>query len=279
MGIFFGLAAALSWGTSDFLGGRFSTKYPAFTVAFIAQVAAFVLLVLLIVAFQPEIRAESVWWGLAAGGFTSLGAVALYQGLATGDSAVVATLSACGATVPVVFAFATGDAPNLMQTVGIALALAGTVVVSLPPPGVGFRTGHHLRPVLFGLGAAVGFGVFFVLVDAGTDRDSDALVVIGAARGGGMVIIGTCAMATRSLIWPGRDVPRLVGMSIIDVAANGFFALASNRGNLAVSSVLSSLYPVQTLVLSRFFTNERFTRLRILGASLAFAGVAAITVG
>jgi drug/metabolite transporter (DMT)-like permease len=277
MGNFFGLAAALSWGTSDFLGGRFATKYPALTVGLVAQAAAFLVLLVLAAVVRPEVRAESLGFGLAAGVFTSLGAVALYQGLATGDSAVVATLSACGAIVPVVFAFASGDAPNALQTAGIGLALAGTLVVSRPPAGASFRAGHHLRPVLLGLGAALGFGVFFVLVDAGTSRDSDALVVIAAARAGGVLVIGACAAATRSFVWPGRDVPRLAAMSMIDVSANGFFALASNRGNLAVSSVLSSLYPVQTLVLSRLFTAERFTRSRMLGAALAIAGVAVIS--
>ena len=37
MGILLGLGAAFSWGTSDFLGGRFTRKYPAFTVGLVSQ--------------------------------------------------------------------------------------------------------------------------------------------------------------------------------------------------------------------------------------------------
>ena len=70
-----------------------------------------------------------------------------------------------------------------------------------------------------------------------------------------------------------------MAVGAIDVSANGLFALANNRGNVAVASVLASLYPLQTLVLSRIFTTERFTGLRILGAALALVGVAAITAG
>lgn len=277
MGILFGLSAALAWGTSDFLGGRFSRKYPAFTVGLVSQTSSLVILAVLIAAFQPEIRGETLGWGLAAGLFTSFGGIALYKGLATGDSAVVAPLSACGAVVPVVFAFAAGDAPSPVQTAGIVLALAGTVLVSLPPEGVHFADDHHLRPVLYGLAAAFGFGVFFVLVDRGSTTDGDALVVIAAARCGGMVFVGTSGLLTSSLTRPGRDLPRLAIVGLIDVSANGAYALASNRGNLAVSSVLASLYSVQTLLLSRFFTEERFTTLRIAGAALALAGVATIS--
>ncbi|MBK9342909.1 MAG: DMT family transporter [Dehalococcoidia bacterium] len=279
MGILFGLGAAFSWGTSDFLGGRFTRKYPAFTVGLVSQSSSLLALLLVAAIVRPEVRAEAIAWGLAAGVFTSFGGMALYQGLATGESAVVAPLSACGAVVPVAFAFATGHAPSGLQDAGIALALAGTVLVSLPPEGARFTSSHHLRPVLFGLGAAIGFGVFFILVDRGTQTDGDAIVVIAAARFGGTVFVGASGLLTSSLVWPGRDLPKLAAVGLIDVTANGAYALASNRGNLAVASVLASLYSVQTLVLSRLFTQERFTAMRITGSALALAGVAAISAG
>ena len=280
MGILFGLAAAVSWGTSDFLGGRFAVRHSVFTIGLISQFSSLVALLVLIAAVRPEIRGEALWWGFAAGAFTSFGGIALYRGLATGDSAVVAPLSACGAVVPVAFAFVTGDAPGGLQSVGIALALVGTVVVSLPREGVRFADDHHLGPVLLGLGAALGFGVFFVLVNEGSSTDGDALTVIASARFGGSLFIGGAGLATRSLSWPGRgDAWRIAGIGLIDVTANSTYALASIRGNVAVASVLASLYSVQTLALSRVLTEERFTRLRVLGAGLALAGVAAISAG
>ena len=279
MGILFGLAAALAWGTSDFLGGRFATKYPALTVGFISQATSFALLLLLALFVRPEISAGALAWGVAAGVFTSLGGVALYQGLATGDSAVVAPLSACGAVVPVAFAVATGDVPSALQSLGIVLAFLGILLVSLPRAGMQFTSSGHLRPVFWGLAAAIGFGLFFVLVDAGTSSDSESLVVLTAARCAGVVLVGTIALWLRQLIWPGRDVVWMAGSGAIEMSAIGSFALASTRGNIAVASVLASLYPIQTLVLSRYFTDERFTRLRLAGAALALAGVACISVG
>lgn len=279
MSLLLGLAAALAWGTSDFLGGRFTRKFPVLTVGLVSQATSCLLLVLVAVIVRPELGGTALAWGLAAGLFTSFGGVSLYQGLATGDSAVVAPLSACGAIVPVVFAFASGDAPSAVQTGGIVVTLIGVVLCSLPPQGVDFSSSHHLRPVLYGLGAAVGFGLFFVFVDQGASSDEQSLVVLTAARFAGMVLVGAAAAFAGALTWPGRDLPKLGAGGVIDVSANGFFALATNRGNVAVASVLSSLYPLQTLVLSRLFTEERFTGLRILGAGLALAGVAAISAG
>jgi len=277
--ILLGLAAALAWGTSDFLGGRFTTRYPALTVGMVSQSTSCALLLAVAAVVRPELSGSALAWGLAAGLFTSFGGVSLYQGLATGDSAVVAPLSACGAIVPVVFAFASGDAPSGVQTAGIAVTLIGVILCSLPPQGVNFTSGHHLRPVLYGLGAAVGFGLFFVFVDQGASTDEQSLVVLTAARFAGMVLVGATGAIAGSLVWPGRDLAKLGAGGVIDVSANGFFAFATNRGNVAVASVLASLYPLQTLVLSRLFTTERFTGLRILGALLALAGVAAISAG
>lgn len=279
MTILLGLAAALAWGTSDFLGGRFTTKYPAFTVGLVSQSTSCLLLLAVAAVVRPELSGSALAWGLAAGIFTSFGGVSLYQGLATGDSAVVAPLSACGAIVPVVFAFASGDAPAGVQTAGILVALVGVILCSLPPQGVNFTSGHHLRPVIYGLGAAVGFGLFFVFVDQGASTDEQSLVVLTAARFAGMVLVGVAGAIAGSLVWPGRDLPKLGAGGVIDVSANGFFAFATNRGNVAVASVLASLYPLQTLALSRLFTTERFTGLRVLGALLALAGVAAISAG
>ena len=279
MTILLGLAAALAWGTSDFLGGRFTTRYPALTVGMVSQSTSCALLLAVAAVVRPELSGSALAWGLAAGLFTSFGGVSLYQGLATGDSAVVAPLSACGAIVPVVFAFASGDAPSGVQTAGIAVTLIGVILCSLPPQGVNFTSGHHLRPVLYGLGAAVGFGLFFVFVDQGASTDEQSLVVLTAARFAGMVLVGATGAIAGSLVWPGRDLAKLGAGGVIDVSANGFFAFATNRGTVAVASVLASLYPLQTLVLSRLFTTERFTGLRILGALLALAGVAAISAG
>jgi len=42
--ILFGLGAAVAWGTSDFLGGRFTSRLPVFTVGLASHLAAVLLL-------------------------------------------------------------------------------------------------------------------------------------------------------------------------------------------------------------------------------------------
>lgn len=275
--ILLGLGAALAWGTSDFLGGRFTARLPVFTVSLASHIAATLLLAATVLLLRPEFGREALLWGLTAGLATSFGGMALYQGLSLGESAVVAPLSACGAVLPVAVALASGESPGGVALAGMSLAFAGIILVSLPPDGRLFPTGHHLRPVLLGLAAALAFGLFFLLIGRASSTDGDALAAVLAARFGASLSTAAIGAAARGLRWPGAaGALRLASVGAVDATANLAFALATSRGNVAVASVLGSLYPVQTLLLARLFTGERFTARRLAGAGFALAGVVVI---
>jgi drug/metabolite transporter (DMT)-like permease len=56
------------------------------------------------------------------------------------------------------------------------------------------------------------------------------------------------------------------------------FFLASHDGLLAVTAVITALYPAVTIVAARFLLGERLTWLRLAGLCLAGASVALIAV-
>jgi len=67
-------------------------------------------------------------------------------------------------------------------------------------------------------------------------------------------------------------------VGVLDVAADVFFAVATTIGLLSIVSILSSLYPVATVVLARIVLKERMARPQQAGIGLALAGVVLITV-
>lgn len=275
--ILLGLAAAFSWGSADFLGGRFTTRLPVFTVSLAAHLAAILLLAAAVVVVRPDASPGAAGWGLIAGLATSFGGIALYKGLSLGESAVVAPLSACGAVIPVIAVLLTGQSPGNLALLGMALAFVGIVLVSLPAEGAIFAHGRHVVPVALGLTAAVGFGFFFLLIGRASNSDGAALVAVLSARCGAAIVAATAGLALHGLRWPGpAQSLRLASIGLIDTSANLAFAFATSRGNIAVASVLGSLYPVQTLILARLVGGERFTTRRLAGAAFALAGVAAI---
>jgi len=71
----------------------------------------------------------------------------------------------------------------------------------------------------------------------------------------------------------------MAGVGVLDMAGNAAFILAVQAGSLAVAAVLSSLYPVTTVVLASLVLHERVTRSHAAGIALAIGAIACIALG
>jgi drug/metabolite transporter (DMT)-like permease len=149
-------------------------------------------------------------------------------------------------------------------------------------PGAPGRSG---RVVAMALGAALGFGLFYVFVDAGTagaagvaetgGPGSSPLWVIAGARASSLLTLSMIALVGRrsALRWPGRRIGPVALVGVGDTGANLLFAYAAASGNLAVVGVLGSLYPVATVILARWLLGERLSGGQNAGVVLALTGV------
>src|SRR4029453_6653804 len=143
------------------------------------------------------------------------------------------------------------------------------------------------RVLAMALGAALGFGLFYVFVDAGTAGVASAGVMgtggsqrsplwgIAGARAGSLLVLSMIALVGRrsALRWPGRRIGSVALVGVGDTGANLLFAYAAASGNLAVVGVLGSLYPIATVVLARWLLGERLSGGQNAGVVLALTGV------
>ncbi len=67
---------------------------------------------------------------------------------------------------------------------------------------------------------------------------------------------------------PGGRVRWLILIGLLDMAGNAFFILATQTGMLAIAAVLSSLYPVTTVLLAIVILRERLSRSHMVGIVL-----------
>ena len=277
-----GLGSGLCWGAADFFGGVQSRHLPALTVAFWSQVAGALALAAALAIEGTPPNATGFAWGLAAGVGGGCALTLFYRGLAEGTMSIVAPISACGAIVPVAAALLTGNQPGTLAALGVLIAITGIILVSRPTPadpGASASRGRSGRVVAMALGAALGFGLFYVFVDAGTTGSRGApLWVIAGARSSSLAILTTLALVGRrgprsALRWPGRRIGPVALVGIGDTGANLLFAYAAIGGNLAVVGVLGSLYPVATVVLARWLLGERLSGGQNAGVLLALTGV------
>lgn len=280
MAVFLGLIVAVSYGAGDFFGGLAAKRTPTTSVVVWAQLVGLVVLgALMAVAPSGEATTHDLAIGAAAGACGGIGVFLLFRGLATGRMSVVAPITAVGAAVlPVVWGLASGERPGGLVLVGVVVALTAVVLVASADHG---DDGHVDAPgsgVGWAVGAGVAFGALFILfAQASADAGWWPLLT---ARLAAASVVALGAVAARQAIVPTPESVRLViACGVLDITANATYLLAVRRGLLALVAVLSSLYPVVTVLLARVVLCERLVRTQVAGLALALVGVVLIATG
>ncbi|MBF6605435.1 MAG: DMT family transporter [Chloroflexi bacterium] len=274
--VVYGLLSALTWGSADFGGGMAARRGPVFGVVLVSQAVGMAIAFGLALGRGESFpRLDDLGWAIAAGVAGSAGVAGLYHGLATARIAVVAPITGVlAATLPVVAGWFLQGTPLPGQVVGIALALAAVVLVSTSAGPAEARPAG----VRFGLLAGVGFGLFNVFASRfAAGSVFGPLVVV---RGVEAIVICAVVLATGSA-WRlrGAAVPIAVAVGLGDMAGNGFFILAAQAGRLDLAGVLSSLYPVTTIVLASVILRDRVTRRHAAGIGAAILAIVLIAGG
>jgi drug/metabolite transporter (DMT)-like permease len=280
----FALAAALLYGSADFLGGAATRRAHVLSVLLVSGTAGFVVVTLAALLSGGPPRAAGIAWGACAGAAGGVGFVFFYAGLAAGPMSVVAPVSALVSTVlPVAAALAEGEHPGPRVAIGALTCVAAIVLVSsggetgerAPVPGR--RT---LRGVGFGIVSGVAFGAFFLFIRNG--GESGALWPVATARLAGTLIFLAAATSLRTGPVRWRHDHRLFAAAlwagVLDASANVCYVLATRAGLFGLAVVLTSLYPGVTVLLARFVLGERMSPARWAGLALAAGGIALVTV-
>jgi drug/metabolite transporter (DMT)-like permease len=273
------LAAAVSWGISDFTGGFLTRRLALAPILLISQAVGFaMLLVLAGLRGPPALDLRAVGFAVAASAAGLVGIGALYRGMAVGVVSIVAPISATGATLPVVFGLLRGERATLSQALGIGLALIGIVLASRSADDKHDALGPTAaRGIGLAILAALGFGVFFVFLHEASA--ADVLWVGAVQRFAGVGFVTLLVVALRKSVAVGwQRVPGIAVVGVLDTSANVLYASASTTGLVSVAAVLASLFPVVTVILARVILHERLTSTQTAGVICALAGVALIAM-
>jgi drug/metabolite transporter (DMT)-like permease len=271
------IAGALGWGVGDFLGGIASRRLAVLTVLVISQTVGLVGVYLWVALAGNTFPGVGELLPAAGGGVAALaGLAALYRGFALGAMGIVAPISAASPIVPLAVDAAHGKVPSLVQWLGVALVLTGIVVLSWESSEDG--RGRVAAGAGLAVVAALGFGLFFVGIDAGSDES--AAWAVAAARTASVPVAVIAALVTATaLTAPRRLLPLVAAVGVFDTGANIFVAAATTRGAVGIVAVLSSLYPVVTVVLAWLVLDERLGTPKRVGGVAALAGAAFVAVG
>lgn len=284
MGLFFGLATALAWGTSDFLA-RFATRRIG-SLRALLYMQLWGLLVL--TYFQIHLHAwghlfdGSGWqpwgWGFLAGTFNSLAMLAFYRCLEIGKVSVVAPLSASYPALTLILSIFTGERLTVARLCGIACTMVGVLLVAsgeTAPSGSATNAKLARRGIVWALCASAAFGFLFWILGTRVVQTTGYSATVWIIRLTGAVVTFSILRYKRLPVVQPRGVANLqtAFMGILDTGA---FVL-SNRGmqmeQVSVMTVLSSLYGAVTVLLAAILLRERVGALQWCGIAAIFAGI------
>lgn len=274
--IMLALAAAMLWGASDFGGGLLGRRAPILGVLIATQAVGLVIAAGgALIRGEPMLAGNDLGLTIVAGGLAAVGVASLYGGLAVGRMGIVAPVTAVlTAVTPALIGIVLEGAPSLIVIAGFGLAIVAVIVVSLVPDD-----GSH-RPT--GIGYAVVGGVTLGVLGAVLSR-IDLQHVFGplAVMRGLEIVLFVIFVGLRHVPWrmPRSTFPLVVAVGLVDIAGNVAFLTASRIGALSIAAVVSSLYPIVTVILAASVLRERVTASHAVGVALAFVAIALITGG
>ena len=285
MTILFGLLSAFSYGYADFVGALAAKRIRAMAVTAYSFSFGLVLAVILSTIFGASYSQNTIIASIFAGVCSAIAITFLYAALALGPISIVSPLTAVvSAVIPVVVDVALGANLSSFVLVAVVLILIAVVLVAfVPSPDLKLPT---LRAALYSVGAGLGFAGIFLFLDF-TDSDSGLgplliMRVVGMVILFGLLFVVFKSSSGQPFIERITDW-KLAGLIVLastgDVMGNVAFLIATRAGDLAVAAVLTSLYPVGTILLARIFLKERVAKSQLLGIALALVGVALIAAG
>jgi drug/metabolite transporter (DMT)-like permease len=275
-GIVYGLLSAVVWGSGDFFGGRAALKTNQYQAMFLGGFTGWLVLLILMVLFQePILQVESLGWALSAGVCGAVGLASLYHGLSIGKAAIVAPTSAVvGALVTVFYSAFIHGLPDTPKLAGFALGLAGIWLTSQSNEPDSSKS-EIKNSLVVAILAGLGFGMFFVLISR---VEANAIFTPLVVARFAITVMGMLTLIGKKLPFP-RPFSNPAGIlaGIFDAGGNVFFLLARQNTRLDIASILSSLYPASTVILSWLILKQHITRVQSIGLLICLFAVGLIS--
>ena len=294
MGILLGLLSALCWGSADFLV-RYSTRLiGTYRTLFFMQFIGLSLLSLYLLTTGELVRliVNNTWqpWACAClvAFLSMLGSLALYRAFEVGILTIVSPITSSYAALTVALSLLGGERIGWLHAVGIGTVLLGVIfVATVFTRQTKLEKEQRVKrrmPVPRGVGwailAAVSFGVAFWVLGFYVTPRLGGIIPAWLIRLETPLVLALCAPLLHQSLKPPRwSVWRyLVAISLLDTAAFVTYSFGLTQGQIAIVSVLSSLYSAVTVLLAWIFIREQLQWSQWFGIGVVFAGIVLVNI-
>ena len=229
---------------------------------------------------------NALLWVLLAGLLNAASSLALYRSFETGVLAIVAPIGASYPALTVLLALASGEVLRPARGIGIGAALIGVVLAATAfnsnsdgDPAKHHHKGHLTRGVRWAIAAAFGYGILFWLLGFRVMPLLGGAISVWFIRLVSLSALAALAVPLRQSVAPplGSTWWLAIGIGLFDTAAFLSNNLALKMEQVAVASVLASLYGAVTVLLAAVFLREKPEWSQWAGIALIFAGITLIS--
>jgi drug/metabolite transporter (DMT)-like permease len=294
MGILLGLTAALCWGAADFLA-RYATRQAGSHRALLYMQFVGLLglsIYMGVIGGFPHLSANAGWqpwaWAILFTFISIVSSLALYKAFEIGVLAIVSPVSASYAAFTVVLAVLSGETLSQQRGIGIAATLIGVILAATSFAPVGENKGDAsaspirerlTRGAGFALFSSVGYGIAFWILGFHVVPALGGITPVWLIRVSTPLLLMLIALPLRQDI----RLPHgpvwwyIAGAGLLDTVA--FVAAAEGLAGheVAVVSVLASLFSTVTVLLAWFFLREKLSWSQWLGISAIFVGITLVS--
>jgi drug/metabolite transporter (DMT)-like permease len=292
MGIILGLAAALCWGAADFLARSLTQVIGTYRTLFFMQFIGALLLSIYVLSSDEVARLahHTTWqpwlWAFLVAVMNAFCALALYRSFEVGVLSIVSPVAASSSALTVVLSFLSGETISRARAIGIGAALLGVVLAathfsSIPHNGTPRKTvrkGKLTRGVGWALVASATYGINFWLLGFFVTPYLGGSAPIWIIRLGTITTLAlVAAPARQSIRLPrGRVWGLILLVGTLDTCAYLFANFGFTTEQVAVVSVLASLFSAVTVLLAWLFLHDKLQWSQWLGIGVIFVGIALV---
>ena len=281
LSIAFGLAAALCWGTSDFVAKISAERIGALRTSLFLQYIGSILLVLIIVQDIPRIWQfpTATYFTLGLGAINAAASYSLFKGFEVGQlsiiSPIVSSYPALSTVLAVLFL---NEHVSSIRIAAILAILVGIVLVSIQRR----RERLDKRQLASGVGyamivfLALGFMFFalkFVVGNLGAFLPTLLVRLMSAT-----ILTGTLILTprTRSRGNWSSYLPLVLIIGIVDTFGNITYNLGILGGAVSVVATISGLFSAVTVILAFVVLKERLAAHQVIVLLTILVGVSII---
>jgi drug/metabolite transporter (DMT)-like permease len=304
LGIILGLTGALCWGAADFAARFGSRRVGAYRTLFFMQLFGFLALTAYLESQGGIARGVAPGWhpwalAVAAGLVNVTASLALYHSFEVGVMSIVAPVSSAYPALTVALSLLSGERIHPIRAAGLAVTLIGVMLAATsfaegpgaPVPdretsaskfteGKSTPRAHLSKGVGWAIVAGVLFGFLFWFLGYCVIPVVGGTVSVWVIRLTSFSALLLCAAPARQSL----SIPRgnvwwlLAAVGVMDTAAFIANNAGLHTGQVAVVSVLASLYGAVTVLLSWIFLRERIEPSQWFGIVLIFAGIVLVSL-